>query len=202
MPDLEPQILAQTDEWLVVDKPAGYLTIPGRGEPSPVLIEWVRAREPAALVVHRLDRETSGVVLFARGKEAHRKAGIWFQKHEVRKIYDCLAAGEPSLPTFRVDEAIEGAPSKTQFEVKSRYRSGFLVQARPLTGRRHQIRKHLRARGHPILGDREYGGPTRVGTLTIPRVALHARILELPSGEKFEAPWPADFASWVEALSR
>jgi 23S rRNA-/tRNA-specific pseudouridylate synthase len=69
-----------------------------------------------------------------------------------------------------------------------------------MTGRTHQIRIHLSGAGHPILGDTQYQGPRTLGTLTIPRVALHALRLELPGGEVFESPWPEDFASWVEAL--
>ncbi len=196
----EPRLISETAEWLVVDKPAGFLSIPGRGE-GQVLIDWVRARDPDALVVHRLDRETSGVILFARTADAHRKAGIWFQRHEVRKFYDCLALGSSALPTFRVDEPIEGQPSRTQFEVKARYADAFLAQAMPTTGRRHQIRKHLASKGHPILGDREYRGPDEVAGVRVARVALHARRLELPSGEKFEAAWPEDFARWVSELA-
>jgi 23S rRNA-/tRNA-specific pseudouridylate synthase len=191
-----PRVIATTPDWLAVDKPAGWLTIPGRAPGIPALSEW--ASGPAggkAWVVHRLDRETSGVVLFARTAEAHRRANEWFRRHQARKTYECLAAGKPGAPVLRLDAPVEGAPSVTQVEVVERFGdAGFLARARPLTGRRHQIRIHLAEAGHPLWGDAAYGGPPRAE-----RVALHASRLELPDGSVFEAPWPEDFAGWVRA---
>lgn len=201
-----PQVLNETPEWLVLSKPSGWLSIPGRGEASAVLYDWVRERYPEALVVHRLDRETSGVILFARCPEAHRRANGWFQDRKTKKIYDFLATGEPVRPILKINSPIEGAASLTQVEIRERFGSShFLGVARPLTGRRHQIRIHLSQEGFPLLGDSLYNGAKEVlltsGTrLSIPRVALHARILELPSGEKFEAPLTEDFSSWIQAL--
>jgi len=207
-----PQILRQTDQWIVVYKPPGWLTIPGRpskkeaGECSPlaVLIDWVRIQEANAWVVHRLDRDTSGVVLFARNPEAHRRANEWFQKHQVKKAYDCLAIGLPKSPMMRLKNPIEGASSLTQVEVKESYLEGFLARVVPFTGKRHQIRIHLSREGHPLWGDPEYGGLFEVTIgktpVTINRVALHSARLELPTREVFEAPWPDDFKSWVDQL--
>ena len=200
-----PQILAQTDRWLVLNKPAGWLTIPGRGE-APVLKAWAEKELGAQIwVVHRIDRDTSGVVLFAKTAQAHREANEWFEKHRVKKAYDFLAQGNPSSPIFKVNAPIEGAASLTQIEVRERLGSGFLGRAVPLSGRRHQIRIHLAQKGHPLLGDAEYGGPKSLLTsqgerLDVVRVALHAASLELPGGERFEAPWPLDFSQWVERL--
>lgn len=207
-PIILPGILAKTQEWLVLDKPPGWLTIPGREktghERRPVLLEWAEKKEGKLFVVHRIDRDTSGVLLFARTPEAHRKANEWFRKHQVRKIYECLASGVPAAPTQRIRKPIEGAPSLTQVEVLETYPGAFLGRAFPQTGRRHQIRVHLSQVGNPLLGDREYRGPDRIlvggKELSVPRVALHASRLELPSGESFEAPWPEDFAGWVEEL--
>jgi 23S rRNA-/tRNA-specific pseudouridylate synthase len=216
-PDLshDPKVISQTDRWLVVSKPAGWLTIPGRlqrrgpenGAQRPVLLEWAEAKNGGKLwVVHRIDLETSGIVLFARTAEGHRQVNQWFEKHEVRKTYEFLAAGNPSAPIFRVTEPIEGKPSVTQFEVKERFGSAFLGRATPLSGRRHQIRIHLSKKGHPILGDAQYGGAQTISgplegvKLEIARVALHAAKLELPGGERFEASWPEDFNAWVEKL--
>lgn len=211
-----PQVLAQTDQWIVVYKPARWLTIPGRpsknGDKIPtgggVLLDWVRIQEPNAWVVHRLDRDTSGVVLFARNPESHRLANEWFQKHQVKKAYDCLAFSRPESPPkspmMRLKNPIEGASSLTQVEVKESYLEGLLARAVPFTGRRHQIRIHLSREGHPLWGDSEYGGPVEVmigkTPLAIGRVALHSARLELPTREIFEAPWPEDFKSWVEQL--
>jgi 23S rRNA-/tRNA-specific pseudouridylate synthase len=206
-----PVILHESPDWLALAKPAGWLTIPGRpsvaeleeaAPGAPVLVEWARERHGPIWVVHRLDRETSGVLLFARNPEAHRRAGQWFQKHEVRKVYDCLAAGVPAAPTFKINSPIADAPSATQVEVVRRAPDAFLARVRPLTGRRHQIRIHLSRQGYPIWGDAQYGGERepRPG-LGVGRVALHAARLELPDGSRFEAPWPADFGEWVEELS-
>jgi 23S rRNA-/tRNA-specific pseudouridylate synthase len=200
-----PILLRQTDRWFVVSKPAGWLTIPGRGTDLPVLTEWAeKAYGEKLWVVHRIDRDTSGVVLFAKNAPSHRQANLWFENHQVRKSYDFLAAGNPTLPILKLSEPIEGRPSVTQIEVKERFESTFLGRATPLSGRRHQIRIHLSKKGFPILGDTEYGGPTSLQkpVLEITRVALHAAKLELPGGEKFEAAWPEDFQAWVEALRK
>lgn len=197
------EIIAKTDRWLVVSKPAGWLTIAGRGNARPVLLEWGEEVLGEKLwVVHRIDLETSGVVLFARNAESHRLANQWFEKHEVRKSYEFLAQGKPSAPIFKVSDAIEGKASVTQFEVKERFGEVFLGRATPLSGRRHQIRIHLSKKGHPILGDTEYGGSrtTQNPHLLIDRVALHAAKLELPGGERFEAAWPEDFQRWITTL--
>jgi 23S rRNA-/tRNA-specific pseudouridylate synthase len=206
----KPRVLAETPEWLVLFKPAGWLTIPGRaasgakGAP-PILSEWAAQAHGPIWIVHRLDRETSGVILLARTAEAHRQAGFWFQRHQVRKSYDLLALGAPRAPTVRIKEAIEGSPSVTQLECREQYEGCFLARALPLSGRRHQIRIHLAGEGHALLGDAQYGGPKEVARplgepLRVSRVALHAARLELPSGEVFEARWPEDFSAWVARL--
>jgi 23S rRNA-/tRNA-specific pseudouridylate synthase len=200
--------IAETSEWLVINKPAGWLTIAGRGLPDsvPILIDWVRKTHPQAMVVHRLDRETSGVILFALTEAAHQKANAWFRERVTKKVYLCLASGSPSAPILKIKSPIEGAPSTTQVEVKERFEEGFLASVRPLTGRRHQIRIHLSEIGHPLWGDTRYGGASSIkfekSALSINRVALHASNLELPSGERFDAPLPEDLASWLEALRK
>jgi 23S rRNA pseudouridine1911/1915/1917 synthase len=204
-----PRVLETTTEWLALDKPAGWLTIPPSSPDSfPVLSRWLREQGVfgPAYVVHRLDRETSGVIVFARTPEAHRLAGSWFEKKEVRKRYALLAAGLPRTPVFRLDAAIGGRPAATQVEVKEVFRraGAFYGEAVPRGGRRHQIRKHLSLRGHPLLGDRQYGGPVelRLGgePLRVERLALHALRVDLPDGSRFEAPLPEDFSGWLESL--
>ena len=192
-----PAILFQSESFLAVDKPSGWLSIPGRSE-LPVIYTWAQALMGKLWVVHRLDQGTSGVLLFARNEAAHRLANHWFEKHLVKKSYDFLASGSPRAPVFKSQEPIAGAPSLTQFEVKEKWPHVFLGRALPLSGRRHQIRIHLSKLGFPILGDPDYGGPEKVGELAISRVALHAAALSLPTGEKIESPWPEDFSSWVE----
>jgi tRNA pseudouridine32 synthase/23S rRNA pseudouridine746 synthase len=200
-----PRVLTSTLEWIAVIKPSGWLSIPGR-ENSPVLSKWVQEQFPEALVVHRLDRETSGILLMARSPEAHRKANSWFQNRQVKKIYHCLALGSPTDPIFRINQPIEGANSVTQVEIQERFSSAFLAQVLPRTGRRHQIRIHLSSQGHPILGDTLYRGPREISvqgeTLSVSRVALHASSLELPTGEKFQAAFPPDFEFWLDWLRK
>jgi 23S rRNA-/tRNA-specific pseudouridylate synthase len=208
-----PHILAETPDWWVVDKPAGWLSVAGSPQapsdtPSaPVLTDFMRAEKGELWVVHRLDLQTSGVILFARNPDAHRRASLWFQKHEVKKLYDCICVGVPSLPVMRINREVAGVMATTQVEVKERFEKDrcFRAQVLPLSGKRHQIRIHLSSQGFPILGDPQYGGPkvlNRAGgdVLPISRVALHARKLKLPSGEQFEAPWPPDFAGWLDSL--
>ena len=203
----EPKILFLSPRWVVVDKPAVWLTIPGRSGPEvPVLLDWVRKQHGPVWVVHRLDLETSGVVLFARSAQDHADANTWFGQRKVKKVYQCLAQGSVHAPFFKVSEPIEGQASSTQFEVNEKFKGFFLAKALPRTGRRHQIRIHLSQSGYPILGDSSYGGPrdvqTESGLMSVPRVALHAHVLELPSGEKFESPLPADFLEWLEILRK
>jgi 23S rRNA-/tRNA-specific pseudouridylate synthase len=202
----QPQILALTDQWIAVAKPSGVLTIPGRTNDLdiPVLQEWVKKEYSEAWVTHRIDRETSGVVLFARTAEAHQKANTWFQQRKIKKIYHCLASGVPTAPLFKVNAPIEGALSVSQVEIRESYQEGFLGRVMPRTGRRHQIRIHLSRSGYPIWGDPTYGGSIELllknEPLKVERVALHASSLELPTGEKFEAPFPEDFSYWLEQL--
>jgi 23S rRNA-/tRNA-specific pseudouridylate synthase len=193
-------LIAETAQWIAVNKPARWLSIPGRNPAGPpVLLDWMKEKFGEVWVVHRLDRETSGVILFARTADAHRQANQWFEHHEVRKKYDFLAGGTPSAPVFKIQKPIAGAPSTTQIEVSEKFggfRNVFRGIASPRTGRRHQIRIHLSQEGLPILGDVEYGGARSFGAFAIDRVALHASELVLPTQERFTAPWPADFESW------
>ncbi len=205
----DPQVLALTAQWLVVSKPSGWLTIPGRNperNPPQILSEWAVKNYSPIWVVHRLDRETSGVVLFARTEESHRLANSWFQDRRVKKIYSCLASGIPLTPVFKVNEPVNGVHAITQVEVKECFQQSFLGKVLPRTGRRHQIRIHLSNRGHPILGDSMYRGLKQVSlgtsSLSVSRVALHAASLELPGGEVFEAPLPEDFCSWLDQLRK
>lgn len=203
-----PTLLAETPQWIVVSKPAGWLTIAGRSiqDSPPILLDWVKKTYTSAWVVHRLDRETSGVVLFARTAHDHALANRWFEKRETKKIYNCLCSGLPTAPVLKIQSPVAGAPSLTQVEVKEKYQEGFFAQVTPKTGRRHQIRIHLSERGYPIWGDETYGGKRTISLasqdLRIARVALHASQLVLPTGEKFEAEFPEDFKTWLDHLRK
>lgn len=210
-----PQVLFRSEKFCVVAKPAHWLTIPDRHPERPVLVEWVKKQEgiQTVLVTHRLDYETSGLVLFALGEAAHQEACGWFTDRRMKKSYLCLAEGSAPSPIFKVNTPIEGKPSSTQFEVLWAGQSHadpenpgdlggpvFLVRATPRTGRRHQIRIHAKATGTPLLGDTLYTGKKHLGPLEFHRTALHAESLTLPTGEKFRAPLPADFANWLQQL--
>ncbi|MEK6580033.1 MAG: RNA pseudouridine synthase, partial [Bdellovibrionota bacterium] len=173
-------------------------------EPKGILSVWARERYNEAFVTHRIDRETSGLVLFARTPESHRQASIWFHNRQIKKNYDVLALGSPSAPMLKLSAIIRGQQAVTGIEVKERFKRAFLGRAIPITGRRHQIRIHLAGAGFPILGDKLYKAPVQIlvgeRPLSVNRVALHASQLELPNGEMFRADWPADFTDWVERL--
>ncbi len=205
----EPSILFENDDYLVLNKPAGWLSIPARNPKSEdlVLTAWIRAERNGSdliepFVVHRLDRFTSGVILFAKNPVAHQKANTWFQNREVKKIYHFLASPTPSKPAVQIKTPVEGKPAQTLFEVVAKSGAFFHGKATPLTGRFHQIREHASDAGFPILGDRAFRGlleMTEDGTRhSFPRVMLHAYELTLPFGT-IQAPLPSDFQK-VKAL--
>ena len=177
------RILYRDDLVLVADKPAGLLTVPGRGDTSTPLSALVRELAPDALPVHRLDRDTSGAVVFALTRAAHRALNAVFEGRRVEKTYLALCLGAvpsqtidlPLCPArrsgMRVAENHEkGAlPARTEVAPKERYgapgsgepasrcASLTLCELRPRTGRTHQLRVHLAAVGHPLLVDPRYG---------------------------------------------
>ncbi len=168
----EATLIYQDTHLLVVNKPAGLLVIPDGYDPSiPYLVNTLKNSFGALWVVHRLDRETSGVILFARTPEAHRHLNRQFEKHEVRKVYHTLVSGNPSwqektvqLPLLpdgdrkhrTVVHPQKGKAAKTSFRVLEHFAEAALIEAIPFSGRRHQIRAHLAAMGFPILGDPLY----------------------------------------------
>lgn len=175
---------------IVVDKPAGLLAVPGRTEPD-CLAARVQARWPDALVVHRLDMATSGLMVLARGAAAQRRLGDAFAQRQVRKTYVAivdglvadevgeidlpLAADWPRRPRQQVDR-LRGKPSLTRWRVLARDTATGRTRLalEPVTGRSHQLRVHLLATGHPIVGDALYGRADGG------RLLLHAEQLGLP----------------------
>jgi 23S rRNA pseudouridine1911/1915/1917 synthase len=170
-------------------------------------------------LVHRLDRETSGVTVFARTRDAAAALAEAFRTGTPEKTYLALCARAPSPPEGRVELSLgkdparaglrrvdpAGEPAATRYRTLRESPGGALVEARPETGRTHQIRVHLAALGAPLLGDARYGGPRRVGEVAVPRVMLHAARLELPhpaTGARmvFEAAPPEDFRAAEAAL--
>lgn len=197
------------DALLVVDKPAGLPSVPGR---APGLLDCmasrVQALVPDALVVHRLDMATSGLLVFARSKAVQRALSHAFAQREVDKGYVAVVTGElanehgeidlpliadwPNRPLQKVDHAL-GKPSLTHYRVLTRESSRTRVALSPHTGRSHQLRVHLQALGHPILGDTLYAPPDVVAMS--PRLLLHASTLAFThpftrEAVRFESPPP------------
>ncbi len=170
---------------LVFDKPSGLLTVPAKPPgPADCLEARAEAAFPGALLVHRLDRDTSGLVVFARTRLAQRHLNWQFERRQVAKTYVARVAGAVAGEAGRIDLPLicdwpnrprqmvchaRGKPSVTEWRVLAREAGATRVELRPLTGRSHQLRVHMLALGHPILGDPFYGD---AGAAT--RMQLHA----------------------------
>jgi len=208
-------ILYQDDVIVAVAKPAGQLVIPadlpqvGDEVTMKILRDQIGARVHP---IHRLDRPTSGVLIFATDPEVARMLHQAFERHEVEKVYQAVIVGHPLAPRWRCQEPIqkkEGAPEReacTDFTVLQQLSHGLsLIEALPKTGRFHQIRRHLLHVGHPIVGDYRYAGVERCDHLgkvlgTGSRMLLQATSLRLKhpvSGEDLFIQAPLD-----EALAR
>ncbi len=237
--ELEPSVVYEDAELLAVNKPSGFLTHADGRSAHATLADWVLRRYPLLAgvgelmrladgrviarpgIVHRLDRETSGVVLVAKTDAAFAYLKRAFEGREIEKTYNAFLygmprehAGEIALPIgrsksdFRTYSAERGARGKlrdalTAYRVLEA-RGGFsFVEARPKTGRTHQIRVHFKAIGYPVVCDRRYA-PARACALGFSRLALHALSLSLstPSGLRLllEAPLPADFVAALKAM--
>ena len=192
-PDTGPHILYQDNALLAVEKPSGLLSVPGRGaEKHDSLSVRIQSVYPEALIVHRLDMATSGLMLFARDRGAQSAMGRLFQTRQVHKEYIALVAGQvdplqgeidlpliadwPNRPRQRVDHEI-GKPALTRYEVLEYDAAANIsrVCLTPVTGRSHQLRVHMQALGYPILGDELYAGPATHAHS--PRLLLHAHRL-------------------------
>ncbi len=186
-------ILHLSPQLIVVNKPSGLLSVPGRGaDKEDSLSRRVQAEYPDALIVHRLDMGTSGIVVMARSADAHRELGAMFEERRVSKRYQALvdgcwlaaAAGEIALPMTvkgpkqKVDYAT-GRPSLTRYRVIDIDTACAVsrLELEPVTGRSHQLRVHMEAMGHPIIGDDFYGTPESCAKAE--RLMLHACRIEL-----------------------
>lgn len=201
---------------IIINKPAGLLAVPGRGEDKQDCA-WARVRAafPEALVVHRLDQGTSGLLVFARGEAMQRALSDAFALRLVSKRYEAVVSGLVARDQFEIDLPLigdwpnrprqmvdheRGKPSLTRVMVVSRHPASVIAADRtrlwlePVTGRSHQLRVHLLSVGHPILGDTLYAPPEALSQA--PRLLLHARDLSLPAllGEDaLTLHSPADF---------
>ena len=192
-------LLHQDHEVVLVDKPAGLLSVPGKGEDlTDCLIARVRAVFPQVLLVHRLDRDTSGVMIFALTPHAQRHLGLQFENRQTRKTYVARVWGEMALREGTVDlplivdwpnrprqmvDPVNGRVAQTDWRVVRAGDGETRVRLMPRTGRTHQLRVHMLSLGHPILGDPIYAqGPAQ----DFPRLMLHSETLQFrhPDGGK------------------
>ena len=220
-PDLKGNILYEDANVLVINKPAGLLSM-AKGEftTEPTLEDY-------GLLVHRLDRDTSGVVILAKNEAIQSDLRRQFQERNTHKTYFAIVAGRPKLDAAKIDLPIvrnmkhpttfmvdaSGKPSQTYYQVAENLekdgKTYSLVELKPVTGRTHQLRVHLKYLGHPILGDPVYGDVKTNEVAKAKRLYLHAASLEITipgetGGERmiFTAPLPDDFNEFLDDCVR
>ena len=205
---ITPQVLYCCEGILAVHKPAGLLSVPGRGEDkADCVIARVHVTHPQALIVHRLDQATSGILVMALNSAMHRELSMRFAAREIDKTYEAIVHGNvmdsegridlpliadcPNRPRQKVDHSI-GKPSVTDWSVMERSADRTRLRLKPVTGRSHQLRVHLMSIGHPIVGDGLYGPPGD----DVQRLMLHACAVDFDhpiTGERTEILSPAPF---------
>jgi 23S rRNA pseudouridine1911/1915/1917 synthase len=214
-------VMYEDDALLIVDKPAGVVVHPAKGHETGTLAQALADRAAGgedpyrAGIVHRLDRDTSGLLVVAKSDDAHRKLKALLQARELRREYLTLVDGLPPAHSGTIDAPIgrdrrervlhsidTDAPreARTHFELLEPLAHEALLRVSLETGRTHQIRVHMTAIGHPVVGDAAYGGPIRFG---LERQFLHAARLAFPhpeSGAEIDvsSPLPADLAAALE----
>jgi 23S rRNA pseudouridine1911/1915/1917 synthase len=210
-PQAEPAIVWEGDRFVVVDKPAGLVVHPAPGHRGVTLVEWLARRSPGwdPHAVHRLDRDTSGLMLVAKGEPAQRELQAALRRREVVREYLALATGRLASRTGTIDAPLgrdvrhrtrmstrtdQPREARTHFEVERFAGDHTLLRARLETGRTHQIRAHFAAIGHPLAGDRDYGARDDLG---LERQFLHSARLGV-AGQQWESALPADLAAALE----
>lgn len=214
---LSVQVVHEDAHLLVLHKPAGLLTIPGQSPTQQdCLITRARQRWPDALIVHRLDQATSGLLMLARGPAMQKALSLAFEQRQVHKRYAAVVHGQPATPIegdgwgeidlpIRIDwhnrprsivDPLRGKPSRTRWQAcgPGPWADTTRLALEPLTGRTHQLRLHLVALGHPIVGDPLYAPPP--WTSLAPRLLLHACGLQLvhpATGQTLTLSHPAPF---------
>lgn len=214
------EIIYKDTHIIVVNKSAPLDVIPGGWDKNTPDLKTLLEKQfggKKIWVVHRLDKGTSGVMVFARTAEAHRELNTQFERHEVEKVYHAVVEGEPEWDQYlakhalhanvgrkhrTVADRVRGKPSETDLRVIQRFFDHALLEARPKTGRTHQVRVHCAEMGHPLVGDTLYGAEPNPN---FGRPALHALSLSFVhpiSGQKvtFKAPYPDDFAELIDLL--
>lgn len=216
----------EDDDLIVVDKPAGVVVHPGAGHIAGTLAAGLMHRYPDLVgvgqegrwgIVHRLDQGTSGLMVVARNQEAYAKLTSDIAARRIHRSYLCLVHGVPSMPTGTVDAPIgrdpqhptrkkvvaDGRPARTHYRVVSEHSVAALLEVELETGRTHQIRVHLAAIGHPVVGDRAYS--RRADPVPVTRIFLHAarlRFVHPRTGQEIvvEAPLPEDLSASLTEL--
>lgn len=200
------EIIYQDEAFIAMNKPTGLLSVPGRGpDKQDCCLSRVLEQVPDALMVHRLDMDTSGLILFARSIEVQRNISLQFEKRQIHKVYVALVEGiieknvgmvdfpmrkdmEQRLPPKHIVDCIRGKKALTEWKVLERSATTTRVALFPKTGRSHQLRVHMQAIGFPIIGDNIYGTAGE-------RLMLHAQTLEMTHPEtgapiRLECPVP------------
>jgi 23S rRNA pseudouridine1911/1915/1917 synthase len=230
-----PLVIVHEDRWLVViDKPPGLVVHPAPGHEAGTLVNALLAHckdlrgiggELRPGIVHRIDKDTSGLLVVAKDDETMRALGAAFKAHDIERLYDALVVGRPPAPSGRIDtlhgrdprdrkkftiRVKEGRRAITNWRVGERFDGAARIEAELETGRTHQVRVHLAAMGCALLADRTYGRPPRDAGLReiadqLGRQALHARTLGFvhpATGKKlsFTAAPPPDFQRALDAL--
>jgi 23S rRNA pseudouridine1911/1915/1917 synthase len=217
------EVVHEDASLLVIDKPAGLIVHPGAGNPDRTLMNGLLAHAPQlrqvprAGIVHRLDKDTSGLLVVAKTLSAQAQLAAQLAERSVKRTYLALVHGEPPAhgtidaaigrdPRSRTRMAVttRGRPARTHYKVIERFDKISLLECRLETGRTHQIRVHLQHIRHPIVGDPVYQRGARAG-VKFPRQALHAAALELShprSGKRMDwsAPLPADMKKLLASL--
>ncbi len=235
--DIPLDVVFEDDDILLVNKPAGLVIHPAAGNPTGTLVNALlhHCKDLSGIggverpgIVHRLDKDTTGLLVVAKSDRAHLGLSIAFRNRKIHKTYLAVCYGLPGEPDGVVDAPIdrhprerqrmaviaEGRPARTLYHVDEQMAGASLISCRPVTGRTHQIRVHMAYVGHAIVGDSLYAGRqwrnladprARAACRGFPRQALHARRLEFThpvthEEVAFEAPVPADLDELVTTL--
>lgn len=239
--DIPLEILYEDGDLVVLNKPAGMVVHPGAGTSSGTLVNALLGHcgdlsgiggtmRPG--IVHRIDKDTSGILVVAKNDHAHNSLAHQFKEHTIKRVYLALVFGSPKGDKGKIESDIgrhpvdrkrmsgkarRGKHAVTHWQVLGRYGSITLVRLRLETGRTHQIRVHLSEAGHPLVGDKVYGGSSRISSVTDPdlkgliraldRQALHAKTLGFihPSTGnylEFDSELPADMARIIDYLEK
>jgi 23S rRNA pseudouridine955/2504/2580 synthase len=225
-------ILFENTDFLAINKPSGVSTLEDRAEDTNIL-STAKNLFPDIQVCHRLDKDTSGVMVLAKKPEAYRHLSLQFQKREVEKIYHAIVHGRTDFKNYMIDislivknhgivkwDAKSGKKSTTFFTTLQNFKTFSFVECKPVTGRRHQIRVHLKYVKHPIVADIMYDGEfvylsqiktkykqnQRAEKPLINRMALHAFSISFKTldgkVEKIEAPYPKDYSVLLKQLEK